>query len=159
MLLLYRLYSTTIYTLHQSKIISKLIYMRKERNLTVLETSDLKILETVSLLNKEQYYPLSEGVYRILVGDDDEDIEKFSYLSTYKTLVSFNQKKISRLIVMLLRYHYLERVYDPDSDKLYLKIAPLGETELVKYHKKHKYKFSTKKVKKKPCIVKLENVK
>ena len=132
--------------------------MRKERNIYVLETSDLKILETVSLLNKEKYYPLPEGVFLILSGDDDEDIEKFSYLPTFKTLVSYNQKKISRLIVMLLRYKYLERVYDPNTDKLYLKIAPLGETELVKYHKKHKYKFTTKKVKKNTCIIKLENV-
>ena len=132
--------------------------MRKQRNIYVLETCDLKILETVSLLNKDNYYPLSEGVYLILTGDDDEDIEKFSYLPTYKTLISFNQKKISRLIVMLLRYRYLERVYDSSTDKLYLKISPLGETELIKYHKKHKYKFATKKVKKSPCIVKLENI-
>ena len=62
--------------------------MRKERNIYVLETSDLKILETVSLLNKEKYYPLAEGVFLILSGDDDEDIEKFSYLPTFKTLVS-----------------------------------------------------------------------
>ena len=132
--------------------------MRKERNVYVLETCDLKILETVSLLNKDHYYPLSEGVYLILSGDDDEEIEKFSYLPTFKTLISFNQKKISRLIVMLLRYRYLERVYDPNTDKLYLKISPLGETELLKYHKKHKYKFTTKKVNKTPSIVKLENI-
>ena len=129
--------------------------MKKERNVRVLETSDLKILETVSLLNKENYYPLSEGVYLILKGDEDEDIAKFSYLPTYKTLISFSQKKISRFIVMLLRYHYLERVYDEASDKLYLKIAPLGETELLKYHKKHKYKYSQKKVNKSPVIVRL----
>lgn len=133
--------------------------MRKERNVNVLETCDLKILETVSLLNKDHFYPLSEGVFLILSGDDDEDIQKFNYLPTFKTLISFNQKKISRLIVMLLRYHYLERVYDPNTDKLYLKITALGETELINYHKKHKYKFTTKKVKKSPSIVKLENIK
>ena len=129
--------------------------MRKERNVNVLETSDYKILETVSLLNKDNYYPLPEGVYRILVGDEDEDIAIFSYLPTYKTLISFNQKKISRLIVMLLRYRYLERVYDPETDKMYLRITPLGETELLKYHKKHKYKFTKKKVNKVPCIIRL----
>lgn len=133
--------------------------MRKQNNVYVLETSDLKILETVSLLNKDKYYPLPEGVYLILSGDDDEEIQKFSHLPTFKTLISYNQKKVSRFIVMLLRYHYLERIYDPESDKLYLKIAPLGETALIKYHKKHKYKFTTKKVNKSPTIVKLENVK
>ena len=56
----------------------------------------------------------------------------------------------------LIRYHYLERVYDPDSDKLYLKVAPKGEVELVKYHKKHKYKFTKKEVNLQPTIVKLD---
>ena len=112
--------------------------MKKVRSVYVLETSDLKILETVTFLNKDNYYPLPEGVYKILSGVDDEETEKFSELPTYKTLISYNSKKVSRLIVMLIRYHYLERVYDPVSDKLYLKVAPKGEVELVKYHKKHK---------------------
>ena len=130
--------------------------MKKVRNLNVLETSDLKILETVSLLNEDNYYPLAEGVYKILVGLDDEESIKFSELPTYKTLISYNSKKISRLIMMLLRYRYLERIYDPSSDKLYLKVAPKGETELVKYHKKHKYKFTKKEVNLTPTIVKLD---
>ena len=130
--------------------------MKKERGLYVLETSDLKILDTVSLLNKDNYYPLPEGVYRILIGDEDEEFIPFSRYPTFKTLISFNQKKVSRLIVMLIRHRYLERVYDPNTDKLYLKIAPLGETELVKYHKKHKYEFKQKKVKKTACIVRLD---
>lgn len=130
--------------------------MKKIRNLYVLETSDLKILETVSLLNKDNCYPLAEGVYKILCGLDDEEAIKFNELSTYKTLISYNSKKVSRLIMMLLRYHYLERVYDPCSDKLYLKVAPKGETELVKYHKKHKYIFAKKEVNFEPTIVKLD---
>ena len=130
--------------------------MKKERNVYVLDTSDYKILETISLLNKEHYYPLPEGVYRILSGDNDEEYLPFSNYPTYKTLISYNQKKISRLIVMLLRYRFLERVYDSNTDKLYLKIAPLGESELVKYHKKHKYAFKKKKVNKSPSIVRLD---
>ena len=130
--------------------------MKKVRNAYVLETSDLKILETVSLLNKDSYYPLPEGVYKILAGVDDDETETFSELATYKTLISYNSKKVSRLIVMLLRYHFLERVYDPVSDKLYLKVAPKGEVELVKYHKKHKYKFTKKEVNLEPTIVKLD---
>ena len=130
--------------------------MKKVRSVYVLETSDLKILETVSLLNKDSYYPLAEGVFKILSGVDDEETEKFNELPTYKTLISYNSKKVSRLIVMLIRYHYLERVYDPSSDKLYLKVAPKGETELIKYHKKHKYKFTKKEVNLEPTIVKLD---
>ena len=130
--------------------------MKKVRNVYVLETTDYKILETVSLLNKDNYYPLAEGVYKILTGVDDEETDQFSELDTYKTLISYTSKKISRFIMMLLRYHYLERVYDQVSDKLYLKVAAKGEVELVKYHKKHKYKFTTKKVNLEPTIVKLD---
>ena len=130
--------------------------MKKERNVYILETTDYKILETVSLLNKDHYYPLAEGVYKILTGIDDEEIEQFKDFVTYKTLVSYSSKKVSRYIVMLLRYKYLERIYDEDSDKLYLKISAKGEMELFNYRKKHKYNFVKKKVNKSKTIVKLE---
>ena len=129
--------------------------MKKARNEYILETSDYKILETVSLLNKNDLYPLSEGVYKILAGVDDDETKLYKNIATYKTLISYNSKKVARLIMMLLRYHYLERVYDPESGKLYLKVAPKGEIELVKYRKKHKYKFATKEVNNEPTIVKL----
>ena len=132
--------------------------MRKERNIYILETTDYKILETISLLNKDHYYPLAQGVYKILVGSDDEEIEPFKNFPTYKTLVSYTSKKISRYIVMLLRYKYLERIYDETSDKLYLKVSIKGETELIKYHKKHKYSFAKKKVNKEKTIIKIEKL-
>ena len=78
----------------------------------------------------------------------------FSSLSTYKTLVSYPSKKMSRLIMMLLRYHYLERIYDEASDEMYLKVADKGTIALVNYHKKHKYKFVQKKVNHKPLFLK-----
>ena len=123
--------------------------MKKEANQYKLCTNDLKIIETISLLNKEDKYPLPECVYLILTGDEGEDMEEFKELPTYKTLVSYPSKKISRLIIMLIRYQYLERIYDEASDKLYLKVAPKGEMELLKYHTKHKYKYVRKQVKRK----------
>ena len=129
--------------------------MKKEKGVYVLETSDYKILDTVYLLNKDNYYPLSEGVYKVLSGSEDDDVIIFKDLPTYKTLISYNSKKVSRLIVMLIRYKFLERVYDPSSDKLYLKVSTIGELELVKYHKKHKYSFKQKEVNQEPTIVKL----
>ena len=127
--------------------------MRKASSVYILETTDLKILETVSLLNEMNVYPLSEGVYLILKGDEDEQISKYSSLVTYKTLVSYSSKKVSRLIMMLLRYHYLERIYDEKSDKLYLKISDKGTVALIDYHKKHKYNFVKKKVNHKPLFL------
>lgn len=126
--------------------------MKKHSNIYVLETCDLKILQTISLLNEKNIYPLSEGVYKILHGSEDEDIFPYRELSTYKTLVSFSQKKISNLIVMLIRYRYLERIFDEKSQELYLKVTDKGEKALFDYRKKHKYKFVTKKVKTKPLF-------
>ena len=130
--------------------------MKKERNVYILETTDYKILETVSLLNDKHYYPLPEGVYKILTGSIDDDAVIFNDLPTYKTLISYSSKKVSRFIVMLLRYKFLERIYDRASDKLYLKVAPKGIVELEKYHKKHKYNFVKKKVNKTPTIIKID---
>ena len=130
--------------------------MKKERNVYILETTDYKILETVYLLNKDNYYPLAEGVFKILTGSDDDEIEEFKDFVTYKTLVSYSSKKVSRFIVMLLRYKYLERIYDEKTDKLYLKVSPKGEMELVNYHKKHKYNFVKKKVNKTKTIIRIE---
>jgi len=130
--------------------------MRKQSNEYRLCTNDLKILETVSLLNKENKYPLGELIYKILIGSEEQEIEEFKNLPTYMTLVSYPSKKVSRLIVMLIRYSYLERIYDEASNELYLKIAPKGEMELIKYHKKHKYSFKVKQVKKKQLYAVIE---
>ena len=130
--------------------------MRKEKNIYILETSDYKILRTVSLLNEQGYYPLAEGIYKILSGSEDDDVLPFVDLPTYKTLISYSSKKVSRFVMMLIRYKYLERVYDQKTDKLYLKITVKGETELLKYHKKHKYTFKQKQVNQEPTIVKIE---
>lgn len=130
--------------------------MKKESNVYKLSTTDFKILETISLLNEEGIYPLPEGVFKILKGDESEEIEPYRSLKTYKTLVSYSSKKVSRYIIMLLRYRYLEKIYDRESDELYLKVAPVGIVELEKYHKKHKYNFKKKKVKSKPLFLKIE---
>ena len=121
--------------------------MKKARNEYILETSDYKILETVSLLNKNDLYPLSEGVYKILAGVDDDETKLYKNIATYKTLISYNSKKVARLIMMLLRYHYLENKYDIPSDKFYLKITDKGIVALIDYHKKHRYSYKQKKVK------------
>ena len=129
--------------------------MKKISGVYVLDTSDIKILVTVSELNKENYYPLNEGVYKILTGSEDPDIFEFRGLPTYKTLLSFSSKKVSRLILMLLRYNYLERIYDKVTNALYLKITVKGQLEIENYKKKHKYKFIKKENKKAPVIVKI----
>ena len=121
-----------------------------------LSTTDLKILETISFLNERKIYPVNEGVYKILKGDEDLDLENAKEVPTYKTLVSFSSKKISNLIMMLLRHNYLEKIYDRQSDELYLKLSDKGQISLIDYQKKHKYKFKEKKVNKKQLFLFLD---
>lgn len=122
-----------------------------------LTTTHYKILLTISLLNKQKYYPLSEGVRKILRGEDDPEISQFTNFSTYKTLISYGSKKISRYIMMLYRYHYIEKIYDKNTDKLYLKISDLGESSLFSYNKSHKPRYTKKEKDKIPTIVKIDD--
>ena len=124
--------------------------MTKELRLT---TTHYKILETVEYLNEKNFYPLSHGVRKILMGEEDEETIAFKDAPTYGTLISYPSKKISRYIMMLQRYHYLGKKYDPKTDKLYLMISELGKVTLLKYLKKHKLTYKKKKYNKEITIV------
>ena len=126
--------------------------MSKELTLT---TSHHKILLTVSYLNQNKYYPLSEGVYRILAGDVADDIIIFKDCPTYGTLISFNSKKVARYIMMLCRYGYLGKKYDERTNELYLEITPKGEMVSTKYFRRYQGSLKKKTPKGKPVIVKI----
>ena len=119
-------------------------------------TSDIKILDTVEYLNNKDLYPLPLGVYKILSGSSEPEYIVYHDMPTYRTLTSFSSKRISRLIMMLLRNDYLGKIYEPKSDELYLKITEKGKVFLYHYHKKHKYSFQKKTVSKKPLIVEIK---
>ena len=120
-----------------------------------LNVTYYKILETVSLLNKDGYYPINEGIYKIVTGKKDDETLKFSSLPTYSTLISYPSKKICNLTMMLFRNKYLEKVYDRKTDELYFKITRLGQDSLDKYLKRKHKVYSKKEKSKKITIVKL----
>ena len=121
-----------------------------------LTTTHFKILETVEYLNNQKYYPLPQGVRKILMGEKDEETLLFKEAPTYGTLISYPSKKISRYVMMLLRYHYLAKKYDPKTDKLYLEISDLGVSTLLLHNKKHKTSYKKKTTQKVPTIVRIE---
>ena len=127
--------------------------MKKEFTLTV---THFKILETVEYLNNLKYYPLAHGVRKILMGEKDDETLSFKECPTYGTLISYPSKKISRYVMMLQRYHYLNKKYDDVTDKLYLEISTLGILELLKYRKKHKQSYKKKITKKETTIVHID---
>lgn len=129
--------------------------MRKSAKIFIPSTSDIKILRTIQLLNSNGLFPLPQGVYKILSASGEDEFLAFREYPTYGTILSYSSKHISRLIMMLLRNHYLEKVFDRNTEELYLSITPKGEMFLRDYDKKHKYSFKKKSINKKPLIVKL----
>lgn len=129
--------------------------MRKTKKIYIPTTTEIKILDTIKLLNDSSEYPLPLGVYNILVGSPAPEFEKYQELPTFKTLTSYTSKHISRLIMMLLRNEYLRKIYDEKTNELYLEITEKGDLFLFDYHKKHKYRFVKKIPSKKPLIVKI----
>ena len=114
-----------------------------------------KVLVTISELNKQSYYPLNEGVYKILAGVLDDETESFSNLSTFATLTSYSSKKICHLTLMLFKQGLIGKIFDPNSKTLYLRITEKGEEFLNSYFKKHKKTFAKRKSKVVPTIVKI----
>lgn len=118
-------------------------------------TSEVKILYTISLLNEKSLYPNSYGVRAILNGD--LEYSSYSDIKTFGTSISFGSKFISKSIVYLIRHNYLERIYDKETNELYLKVSDKGTVFLLNYFKKHRLNLKRKKQIKKPTIVKIEN--
>ena len=114
-----------------------------------------KVLLTISELNKQSYYPVNEGVYKILAGVIDDESAQFSDLSTFATLTSYSSKKICHLTLMLFKQGLIGKIFDPKSKTLYLRVTDKGEEFLNSYFKKHKRTFAKRKSKVVPTIVKI----
>ena len=114
-----------------------------------------KVLLTISELNKQSYYPLNEGVYKILAGILDDDVAPFSDLVTFGTLTSYSSKKICHLTLMLFKQGLIGKIFDPKSKTLYFRITDRGEELLNSYFRKHKRSFAKRKSKIVPTIVKI----
>ena len=123
----------------------------------VLNQTYCKVLLTISELNKQSYYPLNEGVYKILAGINDDEVVPFNNLITFGTLTSFSSKKICHLTLMLFRNGLIGRIYDSKTKKLYLRVTEEGEKALENFFIKHKRSFSKRKQKTAPTIVKIDD--
>ncbi len=121
----------------------------------MLNQTYCKVLFTISELNKLSYYPLNEGVYKILAGLNDEEIIPFQEIITFGTLTSYSSKKICHLTNMLFKHGYIGRIYDPKTKKLYLRVTDEGENALKEFFSKHKKSFNKRKSKAAPTIVKI----
>lgn len=115
-----------------------------------------KVLITIKALNDLHYYPLNEGIYKILVGIVDEDTKQFVNLDCFGTLISFTSKKVCRLTMMLYRYGYLGRVFDTQTKKLYFSLTDKGIEATESFLKNHKKPFARRSKSVTPTIVKID---
>lgn len=115
-----------------------------------------KVLITIKALNDLHYYPLNEGIYKILVGVVDDDTKPFVDLDCFGTLISFTSKKVCRLTMMLYRYGYLGRVFDTQTKKLYFSLTDKGIEAAESFLSKHKKPFARRSKNVTPTIVKID---
>lgn len=115
-----------------------------------------KVLITIKALNDLHYYPLNEGIYKILVGVVDEDTKQFVDLDCFGTLISFTSKKVCRLTMMLYRYGYVGRVFDTQTKKLYFSLTDKGIEVTEAFLKTHKKPFARRNKNVTPTIVKID---
>lgn len=116
-----------------------------------------KVLLTLKLLNDLQYYPLNEGIFKILNGKVDEETRPFSAFPTFGTLSSYTSKKVSHLTLMLFRYGYIGKIFDSKSNKLFFRITDTGEQFVEEFSKKHKIRLVNKRSQDPQTIVKIAN--
>ena len=115
-----------------------------------------KVLITIKALNDLHYYPLNEGIYKILVGVVDEDTKPFVNLDCFGTLISFTSKKVCRLTMMLYRYGYIGRIFDTQTKKLYFSLTNKGVEVTEAFLKTHKKPFARRNKNVTPTIVKID---
>lgn len=120
-----------------------------------LTITHFKLLDTVTVLNEQHKYPLQEGIYKIVSGQEDDESKAYKDIPTYGTLISYSSKKISRLCIMLLRYKYLSYIFDRKTNQLYLQITEKGKAALFDFHKHHKKTYCKVKKQIKPTIVEI----
>lgn len=115
-----------------------------------------KVLITIKALNDLHYYPLNEGIYKILVGVVDEDTKQFTGLDCFGTLISFTSKKVCRLTMMLYRYGYIGRIFDAQTKTLYFSLTDKGREVTESFLKNHKKPFARRSKNITPTIVKID---
>ena len=114
-----------------------------------------KVLITIKALNDLHYYPLNEGIYKILVGVVDEETKQFVDLDCFGTFISFTSKKVCRLTMMLYRCGYLGRVFDTQTKKLYFSLTDKGIEATETFLRNHKKPFARRNKNVTPTIVKI----
>lgn len=109
-----------------------------------LVITHIKIIDTISHLNKKGLYPISDGIYKIIAGVVDSETTQYMDEPTFGTLISFNSKKTCRYLLALQRHGYIKKIYCPKKDRLVYITTQSGEDALAKFHKRYKKPYIKK---------------
>lgn len=120
-----------------------------------LVITHFKLLDTIDYLNRMRKYPLNEGVYKIVAGIYDMETIPFVDSPTFSTLISFNNKKVSRYLTGLEKNGYIHRIFDQETNNLYLEITRKGQLALEYFHKRYLKPYPKKERKIAKTIVEL----
>ena len=115
-----------------------------------------KVLLTISELNKKSYYPLNEGLYKILTGIIDDETSQFVNIPSFGTLTSYSSKRICHLTLMLFRHGLIGKIFDAKTQKLYFRTTEIGEELLNDFYRKHRCSFARRKPKTSQTIAKID---
>ena len=124
--------------------------MKKRNKAFSLNALDFRIFITLYELEKDNLYAKSNGITKILKGEND-----FTHISTFKTLKNISSKKLSLRMKILLRKGYLALKFFNDNEELYYCLKELGRKETITYLSKHKKPFKKFEEKEDDLIVKI----
>ena len=109
-----------------------------------INITHIKLLATISSLNKKNLYPISDGIFKIVAGIVDSETKNYLDEPAFGTLISFNSKKICRYLLALQRHKYIKKIYAKEKDCLVYATTELGEDTLYKHMKRRKKPFIKK---------------
>ena len=121
----------------------------------IINVTDYKVLLTIKYLNDLNYQPSSLGVFKILSGVVDEETEMFQLCETFQVIVSFTNKKITRIINNLVSNGYIKRTYSEEDDDYYYQLTDLGSASIENYKKHHKIHLKKHEINKKKSFIKV----
>jgi hypothetical protein len=120
-----------------------------------INITHIKLLATISSLNRKKLYPISDGIYKIVAGIIDNETAAYVDEPAFGTLISFTSKKVCRYLLALQRHKYIKKIYAPKKDCLVYATTELGETTLNKYMNRRKREFIKKERNIKETIIKI----
>lgn len=125
---------------------------------SLLNQTTFKVLYCIDELNKDGYAPNSVGVYKVLVGVEDDECSIFSSLYSWRTLISYSQKRITQFTNALIKCDYIEKKLSGENGEYYFVLTDKGKMALKDYKSKSRIRFKKKSKYVKTNFTKIEKI-